>query len=81
MTKEIHFRNLERFGFGPNVMKKIKICPKCGQIAKKRFIFLPRLRYVYAARNIVRSIPRAAQMLSRMRYGVDSRLAVLPELR
>ena len=35
MTKEIHFRNLEQFGFGPNVMKKTKVCPKCGQIAKK----------------------------------------------
>lgn len=39
MTKEIHFRNLEQFGFGPNVMKKIKICPKCGQIAKKGSFF------------------------------------------
>jgi len=39
MTKEIHFRNLEKFGFGPNVMKKIKICPKCGQISKKGSLF------------------------------------------
>ena len=39
MTQEIHFRNLEQFGFGPNVMKKIKICPKCGQIAKKGTFF------------------------------------------
>lgn len=39
MTEEIHFRNLEQFGFGPNVMKKIKICPKCGQIAKKGSFF------------------------------------------
>ena len=35
MTKEIYFRNLEQFGYGPNVMKKTKVCPKCGQIAKK----------------------------------------------
>ena len=39
MTKEIHFRNLEQYGFGPNVMKKIKVCPKCGQIAKKGAFF------------------------------------------
>ncbi|MBQ3064777.1 MAG: zinc ribbon domain-containing protein [Clostridia bacterium] len=39
MTKEIYFRNLEQFGFGPNVMKKMKICPKCGQIAKKGSLF------------------------------------------
>ena len=39
MTQEIYFRNLEQFGFGPNVMKKIKICPKCGQIAKKGTFF------------------------------------------
>ena len=35
MTKEVYFRNLAQYGFGPNVMKKIKICPKCGQIEKK----------------------------------------------
>ncbi len=39
MTKEIHFRTLERFGFGPNVMKKTKVCPKCGRIAKKSAFF------------------------------------------
>ncbi len=39
MIKEIHFRNLEQFGFGPNVMNKIKICPKCGQISKKGSFF------------------------------------------
>ena len=39
MTKEIHFRNLEQFGYGPNVMKKTKVCPKCGQIAKKGSFF------------------------------------------
>lgn len=39
MTQESRFRNLERFGFGPNVMKKIKICQKCGQIATKGSFF------------------------------------------
>ena len=35
MTRDSRFRNLEQFGFGPNVMKKTKICAKCGQIAKQ----------------------------------------------
>ena len=39
MTTEIHFQNLEQYGFGPNVMKKMKICHKCGQIAKKGSFF------------------------------------------
>ena len=39
MTREIHFRNLEQYGFGPNVMKKMKICHKCGQVAKKGSFF------------------------------------------
>ncbi|MBE6658172.1 MAG: hypothetical protein E7604_06990 [Ruminococcaceae bacterium] len=39
MTTEIHFRNLEQYGFGPNVMKKMKICHKCGQVAKKGSFF------------------------------------------
>lgn len=49
MTQGIRFKNLEQFGFGPNVMKKTKICTKCGQIAKSGSIlcrncgaFLPR---------------------------------------
>ena len=36
MTQKMRFRNLERFGFGPNVMKKTKICVRCGQIVKTR---------------------------------------------
>jgi len=39
MTKEIHFQNLEQFGYEPNVMKKTKVCPKCGQMAKKSAFF------------------------------------------
>ena len=39
MTERSHSRDLEQFGFGPNVMKKIKICPQCGQIAKKYSVF------------------------------------------
>lgn len=36
MTKKVRFRNLERFGFGPNVMKKLRVCPRCGQAVKTR---------------------------------------------
>lgn len=39
MTQEPRFKELERFGFGPNVMKKTRICKKCGQISKTGFIF------------------------------------------
>lgn len=36
MTQKVRFRNLERFGFGPNVMKKLRVCPRCGQMVKSR---------------------------------------------
>ncbi len=31
-TKSEKYTRLEFFGMGPYVMKKIKVCPKCGQI-------------------------------------------------
>ncbi len=36
MTQKVRFRNMERFGFGPNVMKKTKICPNCGRMVGVR---------------------------------------------
>ena len=36
MTQEMRFKNLERFGFGPNVMKKLRVCPRCGRTVKSR---------------------------------------------
>ena len=36
MTQKVRFENLERFGFGPNVMKKLRVCPRCGQTVKSR---------------------------------------------
>ncbi len=36
MTQKVRFKNLERYGFGPNVMKKLRICPRCGQAVKTR---------------------------------------------
>ena len=41
MTQKIRFRNLERFGFGPNVMKKTKICVRCGRIVKTKGYVCP----------------------------------------
>ena len=34
MTQELRFKNMEEFGFGPNVMKQTKVCPQCGQVIK-----------------------------------------------
>lgn len=36
MTQKIRFKNLESFGFGPNVMKKLRVCPRCGQMVKSK---------------------------------------------
>ena len=30
-TEKARYDTLEEFGFGPNVMKKTKVCAKCGQ--------------------------------------------------
>ena len=39
MTSKVRLKNLEQFGFGPNVMRKIKICTKCSRISKKGSVF------------------------------------------
>ena len=31
-TEKARYAALEQFGFGPNVMKKTKVCTKCGQM-------------------------------------------------
>ena len=36
MTQKVRFKNLERFGFGPNVMKKLRVCQRCGRTVKSR---------------------------------------------
>lgn len=33
------YRQLEQFGFGPNVMKKTKVCKNCGQLARGKTMF------------------------------------------
>lgn len=35
------FIQLESYGMGPFAMKKIKVCPRCGQIAKSTSIVCP----------------------------------------
>lgn len=34
MTQKARFRELERYGFGPNVMKKNKVCVNCGKLVR-----------------------------------------------
>nr|MBQ4319245.1 zinc ribbon domain-containing protein [Clostridia bacterium] len=39
MCESIRLENMERFGFGPNVMKKIKVCTNCGKPLGKQYTF------------------------------------------
>ena len=41
VTEKSKNRQLEQFGFGPNVMKKTKVCPNCGQLASARSVRCP----------------------------------------
>ena len=41
MTEKLRFKNLESFGFGPNVMKKLCVCPRCGQLVKSKIHTCP----------------------------------------
>ena len=34
MTQKTRLKNLEDFGYGPNVMRNTKVCAKCGQVIK-----------------------------------------------
>lgn len=33
MTQKMKLQELERYGFGPNVMRRTKLCPSCGRLA------------------------------------------------
>ncbi|MBQ9779358.1 MAG: zinc ribbon domain-containing protein [Clostridia bacterium] len=33
-TEKLRYRNMEDFGFGPNVLKKTKVCAQCGKMVK-----------------------------------------------
>jgi RNA polymerase subunit RPABC4/transcription elongation factor Spt4 len=41
MTQKLRFKNLEKFGFGPNVMKKNKVCPRCGRLVRAKLMVCP----------------------------------------
>jgi len=36
LTEKVRFKNLERFGFGPNIMKKLRVCPRCGKTVRSK---------------------------------------------
>lgn len=40
-AEKLRYSNMERFGFGPNVMKKTKVCARCGKIVKGRTFSCP----------------------------------------
>ena len=33
-TEILRYRNMEDYGFGPNVMKKTKVCARCGKMVR-----------------------------------------------
>ena len=41
MTQKTRLKNLEDFGYGPNVMRNTKVCAKCGQVIKASASFCP----------------------------------------
>ncbi len=44
MTKRLKFEELEQFGFGPNVMRKTRLCPACGTLVTDGTGQCPRCR-------------------------------------
>ena len=41
MTQKVRYKNLEDFGYGPNVMRNTKVCSNCGQVIKASASFCP----------------------------------------
>ena len=37
LKTKTHYSELEKFGFGPNVMKKNKVCSECGAVVSSEF--------------------------------------------
>ena len=33
-TEKLRYRNMEDYGFGPNVMRNTKVCVRCGKMVK-----------------------------------------------
>ena len=41
MTQKTRFKNMEDFGYGPNVMKNAKVCTKCGHVINASASYCP----------------------------------------
>ena len=41
MTEKVRFSRLERYGFGPNVMKKTKVCTNCHHVVRDSAAYCP----------------------------------------
>ena len=41
MTQKTRFKNMEDFGYGPNVMKNTKVCSKCGHVINASASYCP----------------------------------------
>lgn len=37
LKTKAHYDELEEYGFGPNIMKKIKVCSNCGSVNSSEF--------------------------------------------
>ena len=40
-TEILRYKNMEDFGYGPNVMKKTKVCARCGKMVKAKTVACP----------------------------------------
>ena len=40
-TEILRYKNMEDFGYGPNVMKKNKVCTQCGKMVKANAVACP----------------------------------------
>ena len=40
-TEILRYKNMEDFGYGPNVMKKTKVCARCGKTVKANTVVCP----------------------------------------
>lgn len=44
MTQKMKLQELEHYGFGPNVMRKTKLCPACGTLVTDGVAQCPKCR-------------------------------------
>ena len=51
-NKTEKFIRLGSYGMGPTAMKKIKVCPKCGQTAKSTSLLCPACRRLLTRKTL-----------------------------